>query len=63
MLDLSDDVARFKKLGELGTWRATCTMLFCGLRVDINVLLFCIVVHGIAYFGTFEVIYLSYSAV
>ena len=28
MLDLSDDVARFKKLGELGTWRATCTMLF-----------------------------------
>lgn len=33
MLDLSDDVARFKKLGELGAWRATCTMLFRGMRV------------------------------
>ena len=32
MLDLSDDVARFKKLGELGAWRATCTMLFRELR-------------------------------
>jgi hypothetical protein len=48
MLDLSDDVARFKKLGELGTWRATCTMLFRGLRVDINVLLLYIVIHVIA---------------
>jgi hypothetical protein len=48
MLDLSDDVARFKKLGELGTWRATCTMLFRELRVDINVLLLYIVIHVIA---------------
>lgn len=26
-LDSSDDVAQFKKLGELGAWRATCTAL------------------------------------
>jgi hypothetical protein len=35
-LDLSDDVARFKKLGELGAWGATCTMFFLELRVWIT---------------------------